>query len=83
VRDYEPPVALYGGSDGLRIVSSLLRQSVERLKPDGWLLFEFGAGQDEEVRQLISETSGLTMSEMRSDLRGIPRVAVAQAGRKA
>ena len=61
VRDHEPASALFAGRDGLSIIRRLVAQSVPRLKPGGFLMFEFGLGQDEAVRELISATPGLTM----------------------
>ena len=78
VRDYEPPAALFGGKDGLSIVRRLVAQSVARLKPGGFLMFEIGQGQDDAVRELISATPGLTMSGLIHDLQGIPRTAIAR-----
>jgi release factor glutamine methyltransferase len=76
VRDYEPAVALFAGSDRLLIISRLLEQAASRLAPDGLLAFEFGLGQAARVEELIGQTSGLTMVGLRRDLQGIPRVAV-------
>jgi len=79
VADHEPSLALFAGEDGLDVIRRLIPESVRRLKPGGTLLFEFGYGQDAEVAELIENTPGLTMIELRRDFQGIPRVAVAQA----
>jgi methylase of polypeptide subunit release factors len=42
------------------------------------LMFEFGLGLDEPVEELIRQTPGLTLVELRRDLQGIPRVAIAR-----
>jgi release factor glutamine methyltransferase len=76
VRDHEPALALYGGRDGLQVTARLLSQSTERLAPDGLLLFEMGAGQSDQVAQLIAAASGLKMLEFRRDLQAIPRAAI-------
>jgi len=78
VRDYEPAAALFAGRDGLSIIRRLVAQSVARLKPGGYLLFEIGQGQDDAVRELISATPGLTMSGLKHDLQGIARTAIAR-----
>ena len=78
VRDYEPAAALFAGRDGLSIIRRLVAQSVARLKPGGFLMFEIGQGQDDAVRELISATPGLTMSGLRHDLQGIARTAIAR-----
>ena len=77
VRDFEPPPALFGGPTGLAIIERLVPQAVEHLALRGLLIFEFGAGQGAAVQALISGTAGLTMLEIKADLAGIPRVAVA------
>jgi release factor glutamine methyltransferase len=76
VRDHEPPIALFAGEDGLAIIRRLIDQSGGRLKTGGLLIFEFGVGQTDAVRELISQRSGLTVLEVKQDLRGIPRTAI-------
>jgi release factor glutamine methyltransferase len=76
VREHEPAVALFGGVDGLGIVARIVADAGHRLRPGGYLLFEFGYGQDEEVESLIAATSGLTLLEFRRDLQGIARTAI-------
>ncbi len=78
VREHEPAAALFGGGDGLTVIRRLTAQSVTRLNPGGYLIFEIGIGQDQAVRTLISETSGLTIVDLRKDLQGIPRTVVAR-----
>jgi release factor glutamine methyltransferase len=78
VRDHEPALALFAGPDGLHVIRRLVQEAPARLRPGGSLIFEFGFGQAEAVGQLISETRGLTMIELRHDLQGIPRIALAQ-----
>jgi release factor glutamine methyltransferase len=78
VRDHEPALALFAGPDGLSMIRRLVSEAVPRLRPGGTLLFEFGFGQADAVAQLISTAPGLTMSDLRNDLQGIPRVAIAK-----
>ena len=78
VSHYEPHVALFGGRDGLRDVRELARQSVERLRPGGWLVMEMGDAQDDAVRRLIADIADLTLIRVRDDLQGIPRVAISR-----
>jgi release factor glutamine methyltransferase len=77
VRDHEPPIALFAGEDGLAIIQRLVEQSTGRLKAGGLLIFEFGLGQAAAVRALISQRPGLTMLDVKQDLQGIPRTAIA------
>ena len=81
VRDYEPHEALFGGDDGLDVIRTLLDQAGDALAPDGVLIMEFGAGQDDEVRALFAERPDLDLLTVRADLQGIERVAVARRHR--
>jgi release factor glutamine methyltransferase len=76
VRDYEPAEAVFGGRDGFELIRALLEQSAARLARGGWLLMEFGAGQDDEVRAVLAEYPQLAVHGIRDDLQGIPRMAV-------
>jgi release factor glutamine methyltransferase len=86
VRDHEPPVALFGGEDGLDPMRRLVTQAASRLRPDGLLIAEFGVDQETAVRQAFAPAAGWITVTVRRDLQGIPRVAVARresAGRGA
>lgn len=73
---YEPHVALFGGDDGLSGVRAVLDAGRTRLAPGGWLIFEFGLGQDEEVGELVAACPEYTLDSIRNDLQGIPRTAL-------
>jgi release factor glutamine methyltransferase len=77
VRDHEPAVALFAGDDGLAVIVRLAGQAVSRLKPHGLLLFEFGAGQEARIQEVIARVDGLGLVDVRRDLQGIPRMAIA------
>ena len=76
VRDYEPAEAVFGGHDGFELIRALLDQAAARLAPGGRFMMEFGAGQDEDVRGIITEYPPLFVHAIRDDLQGIPRMAV-------
>jgi release factor glutamine methyltransferase len=78
VRDYEPLAALEGGGDGLDVIRRLVPEAAAVLRPGGWLLFEFGFGQADGVRAIIAAEPGLELLELKPDLAGIPRIAVAR-----
>ena len=78
VRDHEPSVALFGGADGLTLVTRLVEAAPAHLRPGGYLIFEFGLGQDVEVEDLIEASADLTLVGLRRDLQGIARTAIAQ-----
>jgi release factor glutamine methyltransferase len=73
---HEPEVALFGGADGMALISRLVHGAPSRLKPSGGLIFEFGFGQADAVDRLISRSPGLRMVDIRRDLQGIARTAV-------
>lgn len=75
---HEPDVALFGGSEGLRDIAGVLDAAAAKLAPNGWLLMEFGLGQEDDVRRLVSTQPRLRMRGARSDLQGIPRTAMIQ-----
>lgn len=76
VGGYEPHVALFGGADGLRDITGVLQAAIEKLSPGGWLIFEFGFGQDDRVEELLKQYSMFRLEALRADLQGIPRTAV-------
>ena len=51
--------------------SGWCRSAVHYLRPGGYLLCEFGLGQDERVESLVADTSNLRLIELRRDLQGI------------
>lgn len=82
VRDHEPLAALVAGHDGLGVIRRLVPEAAAVLRPGGWLLFEFGFGQVDGVRATVAAEPRLELVEVRADLAGIPRVAVARRTRQ-
>lgn len=82
VRDYEPAVAVFGGEDGLEGLRSVLEGAMSHLAPGGWLVMEFGCGQDDCVADLVSGVDGLDLVKIRHDLQDIPRTVVCRKGRE-
>jgi release factor glutamine methyltransferase len=78
VRDYEPTLALDGGTDGLMVFRRLIAQATIALKPNAWLALEAAQGQTEMVGELL-RLAGFINVETRKDLAQIERIAV---GRK-
>jgi release factor glutamine methyltransferase len=74
VRDYEPRTALDGGPGGLTMVSRLIEQSVELLKPGGHLILEIGSDQAEPVRSMIEAHERLRLAPTVYDHAHHPRV---------
>jgi len=75
VRDWEPEVAVFGGASGLEIYERLVPQAFDALRPGGWLVMEIGYSIELSIRDLLV---GWADVEIKPDLQGIPRVAVAR-----
>src|SRR5262245_13071753 len=78
VRDFEPALALFGGSDGLQAITRLVAEAPRKLRRGGYLVFEFGLGQDVEIEELVQRAPDLALVGVRRDLQGISRTAIAQ-----
>ena len=76
VREYEPAVALFSGGDGLATIRALVAQASDRVRKDGWLIFEFGYGQAPAIREIIACASAWHLEKLREDLQGLARTAV-------
>jgi release factor glutamine methyltransferase len=74
VRDYEPRLALDGGSDGLAIVQQLLAQAPAVLNPGGGILIEIGADQGEAATTLARTMFPQAAVRLHPDLAGRDRV---------
>jgi release factor glutamine methyltransferase len=81
VRDYEPHLALFGGTDGLDFYRSIAKNYSDALKPGGLLAFEFGDGQGDDVCAILIE-NGYTILERTKDYNDRERAVLAQYGRK-
>jgi len=75
VRDYEPRVALVGGSDGLELYRHFFDDLPRVLAPDGVVLCECGFTQADALEALAAER-GLRFVDRLDDLQGIPRTIV-------
>lgn len=75
---HEPDVALFGGGTGLRDLDAVLATAVPRLRSGGWLVMEFGFGQEDDVRGLCAKHAELRFDHARADLQGLPRTAIVQ-----
>lgn len=81
VKDFEPHLALFGGDDGLDFYRSIAANYKNALKPGGYLCFEFGMGQGDDVCAILEE-NGYTILERSRDFNHIERAVLAQYGRK-
>jgi len=74
VRKFEPRNAVFAGPTGLKIIERLIPQAHATLRPGGWLVFEISGTIADRVRELLSHWHEV---EIRNDLQGIARVAMA------
>lgn len=72
---YEPVSALSGGSDGFDAYRQLAPILAPRLKQDGKVFVEVGAGQSGRIKSVFA-ASGLSTIAQITDLAGIPRCLI-------
>ena len=77
VTDFEPHLALYGGEDGLNFYRAIAKNYAAVLKPGGYLAFEYGDTQAEDVRRILEE-NGYTVLEQVRDFNERERAVLAQ-----
>lgn len=70
----EPRAALDGGEDGLIFYKKILSDYATSLKKEGFIIFEIGYDQSEEITALARDHG--FECEMRRDLSGNPRMAI-------
>jgi release factor glutamine methyltransferase len=75
VREHEPAVALYGGSDGYEVYRRLIPEAARLLNPGGWLVMELGYRSRDAV---VGMLEGWVEMDVRTDLAGLTRVVVAR-----
>ena len=73
VRLHDPMIALDGKEDGLYFYKKITEKSRKHLKQGGWLLFEIGYDQGEDVAKMM-EKAGFTEVTVKKDLAGLDRV---------
>jgi release factor glutamine methyltransferase len=75
VRDFDPRLALDGGTDGLECYRRLAQEAANHLLPEGKLMCEFGDGQAQVLRDLFSSQNWIVES-IRNDYSDKPRFLV-------
>ncbi len=75
VRKFEPRNAVFAGPTGLEMVERFIPQAHGALRLGGWLVFEISGTIADRVRGLLSNWDKV---EIRNDLQGIARVAIAR-----
>lgn len=77
VRDFEPHVALFGGPEGLSVITQVVDGGHRFLKQQGHLLLEIGFSQSERVASMF-DASRWEPPTVHSDFQGIPRLVEAK-----
>lgn len=72
VVDHEPHLALFSEEDGMQHYRRIIEQSKRVLIPGGWLFLELAFDTAPKLKRLLPE------AEIRPDLAGHPRIAIAQ-----
>ena len=81
VAGFEPRMALHGGDDGLKFYRSIAENYAKALKPGGYLCFEFGDEQGDDVCAIL-EANGYTIIERAKDYNDRERAVIARYDRK-
>ncbi|MDY0360162.1 MAG: peptide chain release factor N(5)-glutamine methyltransferase [Desulforegulaceae bacterium] len=76
IKKYEPVLALDGGEDGLFCIHEIIKKADKFLKNNGFLIFEAGFDQKEEIENLTSKNKNLSFIDMIKDYGNRDRVAV-------
>ena len=74
VVDFEPHVALFGGSDGLRFYREIFRDCRQVLREKAFMAFEMGWNQREAMSALVKELLPEAQFEIRKDMNGKDRM---------
>ena len=75
---YEPKEAFDGGIYGLGIIFRLLREAIPFLKDGGWLCFEVGLGQGEQLTRIMERNPTFKSIQQAKDKKGNVRAILAQ-----
>ena len=81
VAGFEPRMALHGGDDGLKFYRAIAENYAKVLKPGGYLCFEFGDDQGDDVCAIL-EANGYTILERVKDYNDRERAVIARYDRK-
>lgn len=78
IKNYEPRQALDGGRDGLDYYRRIIEEAPNYLKSKGYLMFEIGSDQGEDLRKMLKDDGRYTPAEVIRDLPGRDRVVKTQ-----
>jgi release factor glutamine methyltransferase len=77
VRDWEPPVALFGGADGMTVIRDLVPAAARSLEPGGLLALEVDSRRASSTRDLIISDGSFDAVRIVPDLTGRDRFVLA------
>ena len=77
VRLHDPVLALDGKEDGLYFYRRITEDAGKYLKAGGWILYEIGCEQGEDVSRILKNNNFLNI-EVKKDLAGLDRVVLGQ-----
>jgi len=78
VRDWEPAVALFSGTDGLRATAQLVREAADVLAPNGLFAIEVDVRRASLVAELVSRERRFHAIRVELDLTGRERFVLAR-----
>lgn len=78
IKNFEPREALDGGRDGLDYYRRIVKEAPDYLKKEGFLFFEIGHDQGEDLRKMLHDDGRYTPAEVIRDLPGRDRVVKCQ-----
>jgi len=78
VAEHDPPTALYGGPDGLRVLTVCVAVAARLLLPGGLLVMEHGEPQCDGVASVLARAGGWDDVVHHADLTGRPRLTSAR-----
>lgn len=81
VKKFEPSTALFAGSDGLKVISEIIKTSPKYLKKGGLLVLEIGHNQSEKVTPLFNSDEW-TEVKIIKDYAKIKRFVIARKAEK-
>jgi release factor glutamine methyltransferase len=83
VADHDPPLALWGGPDGLEVVRAMLAVAARLLRPGGRLGIEHADQQGSALPAVVRAHGGFTDVADHPDLAGRPRFTTARRAHSA
>ncbi len=78
VKLYEPELALHSPADPLKFYKRIVSCYTKNLKKDGYIFFEVGYNQADDVKYIIDSSCNYSHAEILKDYSGIKRIVYAR-----